>query len=245
MKANHHSKNGVTIVVDMDITLLNADKNNKIIRTNHMIIENQINHYINTRKKTKFYQIKTKTIIIVQENHFQITIIPLDNNYLTEITTAKNLHIKEIRESSHKTDKVNQTVKTINIEIIIQDQTQTEVITVITIEIVHIQTPDTDIIQMNVLKISHIIVKSLSNNRNRQYPGNKTRNYSNNRSNYNNYPGTEILVTQTDKIVLSHHIEFIHNIKIQNKTIEVAHLKIKKKSTKNNQLKKPTRHSWY
>ena len=74
----------------MDIALLNADKNNKITKTNHMIIENQINHFINTRKKTKIYQIKTKTIIIVQENHFQITIIPLDNNKLTEITTAEN-----------------------------------------------------------------------------------------------------------------------------------------------------------
>ena len=35
LKANHHSKNGVTNTVDMDIALLNVDKNNKIIRTNH------------------------------------------------------------------------------------------------------------------------------------------------------------------------------------------------------------------
>ena len=32
----------------MDIALLNVDKNNKIIRTNHKNIENRINHFINT-----------------------------------------------------------------------------------------------------------------------------------------------------------------------------------------------------
>ena len=31
LKANHNSKIGVTITVDIDIALLNADKNNKII----------------------------------------------------------------------------------------------------------------------------------------------------------------------------------------------------------------------
>ena len=41
-------KNGVTFVVDMDIALLNVDKNNKIIRTNYKNMENQISHFINT-----------------------------------------------------------------------------------------------------------------------------------------------------------------------------------------------------
>ena len=45
---NHHSKFSVTIAVDMDISLLNVDKNNKIIRTNHNITENQINHFNKT-----------------------------------------------------------------------------------------------------------------------------------------------------------------------------------------------------
>ena len=41
-------KNGVTIVEDTDIALLNADKNNKTIRINHKSTKNQTNHFINT-----------------------------------------------------------------------------------------------------------------------------------------------------------------------------------------------------
>ena len=48
LKANHLSKNCLTIAVDMNIALLNVDKNNKIISTNQKKIENQINHFINT-----------------------------------------------------------------------------------------------------------------------------------------------------------------------------------------------------
>ena len=49
---------------------------------------------------------------------------------------------------------------------------------------------------------------------------------------------TEILTIQTDKeIILIHCLEIIHNIKYH-KTIEVAHLNIKDKLTKYNQLKK-------
>ena len=48
LKADHHSKNSVTIAVHKDIALLNADKNNKIIRTNHKNTENQINFFTNT-----------------------------------------------------------------------------------------------------------------------------------------------------------------------------------------------------
>ena len=46
-KANHPSKNGVIIADDTDIVFLNADKNNKITRTNLKSIKNQINHFIN------------------------------------------------------------------------------------------------------------------------------------------------------------------------------------------------------
>ena len=66
LKANHHSKNGVTIAADTDTALPNVDKNNKIIRTNQKNTENQINHFTNTRKKIKIYQIKTFTVTIVQ-----------------------------------------------------------------------------------------------------------------------------------------------------------------------------------
>ena len=139
----------------MDITLLNVDKNNKIIRTNHKSIENQINHFINTWKKTKIYQTKTFTATIVQENHSLITIIPLDNNHLTEITIAEDLQIKEFQKNSHKIDIVDQTVKLISLEIIIQDQTRTQVTTQITIGINHTQTTKLDIIQTTVLQILH------------------------------------------------------------------------------------------
>ena len=48
LKANHHSKNGVTIADDMDIVFLNVDKNSKTIKINLKNIKNQINHSINT-----------------------------------------------------------------------------------------------------------------------------------------------------------------------------------------------------
>ena len=91
----------------MDIALLNIDKKKR-----------------DTWKKTKIYHAKTFITIIVQENHFQITIIPLDDNQFTEITTTEDLQINEIHEISHKTDIVDQTVKTINTELVIQDQTK-------------------------------------------------------------------------------------------------------------------------
>ena len=74
----------------MDISLLNVDKNNKTIRTNHKIIENQY------MKKTKTCQTKTFTVTIFQENHFLITIVLQDNNQPTDITTAENLQTKKL-----------------------------------------------------------------------------------------------------------------------------------------------------
>ena len=48
LKANHLSKNGVTIADDTDIVYPNVDKSNKITKTNLKNIKNQINHSINT-----------------------------------------------------------------------------------------------------------------------------------------------------------------------------------------------------
>ena len=42
LKANNHSKNCVTVAVDMENALLNVDKSNKIIRTNHKSVENHL-----------------------------------------------------------------------------------------------------------------------------------------------------------------------------------------------------------
>ena len=89
---------------------------------------------------------------------------PLPDNYnnyrqqsLYRKTYRGDLKIEELLNISHNIDIVDQTVKITNIEIIIQDQTQTEVITQIIIEIVLIQTLEIDINQTTVLKIPHII----------------------------------------------------------------------------------------
>ena len=75
-----------------------------------------------------------------------ISIIPLDNNHPTDITIVEDPQIKEIHEISHKIDIVDQTVKTIIIEITIQDQTQIEATTQTITGFVQNQTPKTDII---------------------------------------------------------------------------------------------------
>ena len=46
-KVNHLSKNSVIIAEDTDTVLLNVDENNKITKTNHKSLKNQINHSIN------------------------------------------------------------------------------------------------------------------------------------------------------------------------------------------------------
>ena len=107
--------------------MLNVDKSNKKIRTNLKKIENRIIHFINT----------------------------LDNHHLTEITIAEDRQIKGIHKISHEIDIVDQTVKRNNIEITIQDQTQTKITTQITLRIVHTQTPEKDIIRTTVLENPH------------------------------------------------------------------------------------------
>ena len=83
--------------------------------------------------------------------------MPLDNNHPTVITIVEDLQIKEIRNISHKIDRVDQTVKIINIEIIFEDQTQIEAIIQIITGIVQTQTPETDTIQMIVLETPHTL----------------------------------------------------------------------------------------
>ena len=68
-------------------------------------------------KKDQIYPTKTIIVIIVQENHFQITQITLDNNDLTIRVIVDDHQTKEFHEISHKTDIVDQTVKKISIEI--------------------------------------------------------------------------------------------------------------------------------
>ena len=173
--------------------------------------------------------------------------MPLDNNHPPDITIMEDLQTKEIHKISHKIDIVDQTVKTIDIEIIIQDQTQIEAISKIITEIVQTQTPETDIVQMIVLETPQIIdIETI------QTVGTDNTKITN----HETFPAidqTSIIITidhvktlktesqfiQIDKeIFLNHRTEIINNIRIHHKTIEVVHLKIKDKLTKYNQLKK-------
>ena len=115
---------GVIIVNDTDSALLNADKNKKITKINHKNIENLTNHFINTWRKIKLYPTKTIIVIIVQENHFQITQTTLDSNHPIIQIIEDDHHIKENHQFSHKTGIVNHIVEIVNIEINIQDQIQ-------------------------------------------------------------------------------------------------------------------------
>ena len=134
-----------------------------------------MNHFTNKIKKTKVYETKTFTERIVQEKHFLTHLMSLENNHPTDMTIVEDLQIKEVHVVSHKVDIVDQTVKTTNIEIIIQDQTQTETITQIITGIVQTQIPDIDIFLKDRSRNS-------SNNRNRNYSNNRNRQYQNNRS---------------------------------------------------------------
>ena len=145
----------------MDKALLNEDKNNKIIRTNHRNIENQINLFISTLKNTRVYQTKTffsnngsgKPPPDYYNTSRQQS--PYRNNYRGKSPDRR------IHEMSHKIDIVDQTVKTINIEIIIQDQTQTEVTTQIITEIVDIRILEIDTIQTTVPEIPRITERGI------------------------------------------------------------------------------------
>ena len=46
-------------------------------------------------KKNQDLLIKTSIVIKVHKNHFQITIITLDNNHLTDLTIEDDLQIKK------------------------------------------------------------------------------------------------------------------------------------------------------
>ena len=198
-------------------------------------------------KKTKIYQTKTFTVTIVQENHILITIMSLENNHSRDITIVEDLQIKEIHVISHKIDIIDQTVKTINIEIIIQDQTQTEATTQIIAGIVQTQTPKIYIIQTTVLETPHTIETETI-----QTTGTDSIKITDHET-IQTIDQDLIIITiddvtilkieiqfgQIDKeIFLNHHTETIHNIRILNKTIEVVHLNIKDKLTKYNPLKK-------
>ena len=79
----------------------------------------------------------------------------LDSSHPTDITSVEDLRIKEIHEISHGIDIVDQTVKTIDIKIIIQDQIQTEATIRTSLITVPVQTIVIDTIQTIDLEIPH------------------------------------------------------------------------------------------
>ena len=102
-----------------------ADKNNKTTKINHKNLENQINHFIKTWRKTKIYPTKTFIVKIVQENHFHITLITPENIHFILQIIEEDHHTKKFHKISHKTDIVDRIVEIVNIEITIQNQIQT------------------------------------------------------------------------------------------------------------------------
>ena len=182
-----------------------------------------------------------------QKNQFLTTIMPLDNNHPTDITIVEDVQIKKIHEISRKIDIIDQKVKTINIKIIIQDQTQTEATIQIITGIVQTQPPKTDIIQLIALETPHTKETETIQTTGTDYIK-KT-----DHETIQIIVKTLIIITKDHvkilkkeiqfikidkKINLNRSTEIIYNIRFDNKTIEVVQLNIKDKLTKYNQLKK-------
>ena len=69
-KVNRLLKNDRSIVVDMDISLLNADKNNRVNKINHKTLRKN-KYFYQYMKKIKIYQTKTFQVTTAQENRTQ------------------------------------------------------------------------------------------------------------------------------------------------------------------------------
>ena len=192
-------------------------------------------------------------VIIIQENHFQITLITLDSTHPRIQIIENDHHTKEIHEISLKTGIVDHIVKIVNIEIIIQDQIQTNLnfqlipvpIQILGIEIIQtidletFRTIDIEIIPtigletiqttktLDIKIIDHAIILTTDQN----IIVIKIDHATINR--------TEMQAITKDKgTTLNHHIGITHVIKIHHKIIGVVHLNIKDKLIKYNQLKK-------
>ena len=244
LQANHHSKNGV-IIFDKTVTaLLNADKNNKITKLSNKNIENLTNHTINTWKKIKIYPTKIFIVKIVQENHFQITSITLDNNHPIIQIIEDDHHTKKNYEISHKTDTVDHIVEILNIKITIQDQIHTNLnfrlipVPIQTLEIKIIQTTDLETLHTIDIEIFPTIgIETIQSIEIRDikiidYAIILTTDQSIKfiKIDHATIHKTEIQAITIDKgTTLNQHIEITHVIKIHHKIIVVVHLNIKDK----------------
>ena len=89
-------------------------------------------------------------VITAQGNHSQTAILQTDYNPSTKLVIAKDHQVDKIHKNIHKTDLVNQILKTISIELFILDQTLIEVITQTIKESVQIPTFGIDTIPITV-----------------------------------------------------------------------------------------------
>ena len=133
----------------------------------------------NPWKKTRFCQAKTLKAIIAQENHSQLAIVKTDYYPLILKNFVDDHQIDETHKTLHKTDIIDEIVKTISTETIILDQTPIEVTTLTIIEIFYTQIPGRYYFNDRS--------RNFSNNRNWNHLNNRNRNWSNKRSqNYSN-----------------------------------------------------------
>ena len=202
-------------------------------------------------KKDQNLPNKTFIVIIVQENHFQITPIFLDNNHLIIRIIEDDRHTKEIHRISHKIGIVDHMVEIVNIKITIQDQIQintdlttdpiqtleTEIIQIIDLETLHTIdleiTPTIGIETIQTIKtldikiIDHAIILTTDQN------------IMIIKKDHATIHRTEVQAVTTDKgTTLNPHIGITHVIIIHTKIIGVVHPNIKDKQIKYNQLKK-------
>ena len=194
----------------------------------------------------------------IQQKNLQITEITLDNNHSIIRTIEDDHQINKIHKISHKTDIVDQIVETVNIEITIQDQIQTnlnfclmpvpiqileiESNQIIDLETLHIKEieiiPTIGIETIQMIEILDIKILDHANTPTTDQTI-IDRNITTIKIDYAIIHRTEIQVITIDKeATLSHHIGLTHVIKIHNKTIVVVDLKIKSKQIKFKQLKK-------
>ena len=212
-------------------------------------------------KKIKINQIKTLTVKIVLEDHFQTVQIIQEINHLITLIIEADHQTKEIHVISHKTCIVNQVVEILSIELIIHDQTQTDqnirLIPVPThtlgldtiqmidqenhcradIEIIPtIGIEATQIIKTNDIKIiDHEIIQTADH-----ITKDLTTTIIKIDHEITHKKGTQI-ITIDKETTLNHLIEIIHVILIPKTKLEAILQKIKDKQIKYKQLKKPIR----
>ena len=170
--------------------------------------------------------------------------MPLDNNNSTDITIVEDLQIKKNQKISHQIDIVDQTVKTIDVEIVIQDQIQMEATIRTSLKTFPVQTFLKDTIQKIDPETNHMIETEIIRIIETDKSKTTSRDYSNNRSNYHrsnfisyhnssrdNSQNRNCNYRDRQGIFPNHRREIIHNIRIHNKTLEVVHLHSKDKLT--------------